>query len=537
MSQVMAITPPRTSRSGSEGLLPLVMPSRVADKKAHQEFLVGGLLGTGGFAKVYSVTDSRTGALFADKVIEKRVFKEKKSAKAKVEKEILLHRQLDHRHVVKFLRHFEDRNYVHILMELCPSKTLLHVCRYRKRLGDIEVKYYVRQILLGLDYLHSRGVLHRDLKLGNMLLTENMTVKIADFGLACTMEENKSSSVCGTPNYIAPEVLHKQGHSTASEVWSVGCMTYALLCGAPPFETESVNSTYARITQGVFNLPPHLSAVSADFILAALILQPDLRATVRSLLSHSFFSGPIPSSLPSTALTCPPTFKERPITTTPLPPSEFLHLVTKQLERGLANVHGSGVEEIFDSSHLPSYVVKWVDYSNKYGFGYVLSDGTIGVHFRDSSRISSNPKAVSFTSSNGRTHEMSREKAESCQVQEISIRMRLLHHISDYMERHLAGGMPPSSTCKAAGQQLVKWHRSADSVALQLSGDVLQVNSLSSHEKVVIWMQSGSLILTLLSPAGVASSQNLSGPWSLPIRQTVQAFLRQLGNLAVCGNN
>jgi len=189
------------------------------------------------------------------------------------------------------------------------------------------------------------------------------------------------------------------------------------------------------------------------------------------------------------------------------------------------------------STHLPSYVVKWVDYSNKYGFGYVLSDGTIGVHFRDSSRIASNPQAVSFTSCKGRTHEMSREQAETCQVQEISIRMRLLHHISDYMERNLAGGMPPSSTCKFAGQQLVKWHRSADSVALQLSGDVLQVNSLSSHEKVVIWRQSGGLILTLLSPTGVANSQKLSAPWSPLIRQTVQAFLRQLGNLAVCGNN
>ena len=317
----------------------------------------------------------------------------------------------------------------------------------------------------------------------------------------------------------------------------MGCMSYALLCGAPPFETESVNSTYARITQGVFNLPPHLSAVSSEFIQAVLVLQPGLRATVRSLLSHPFLSGPLPSSLPSTALTSPP-FKERPTSTTPpLSPSEFLHLVTKQLERGLANVYGSGVEEIFDSTHLPSYVVKWVDYSNKYGFGYVLSDGTIGVHFRDSSRIASNPQAVSFTSCKGRTHEMSREQAETCQVQEISIRMRLLHHISDYMERNLAGGMPPSSTCKFAGQQLVKWHRSADSVALQLSGDVLQVNSLSSHEKVVIWRQSGGLILTLLSPTGVANSQKLSAPWSPLIRQTVQAFLRQLGNLAVCGNN
>ena len=91
--------------------------------------MVGALLGTGGFAKVFSKTNSRTGEACADKVIEKKLFKEKRSAKAKVEKEILIHRQLDHKHIVRFLRHFEDRSSVHILLELCPSKTFLHVCR------------------------------------------------------------------------------------------------------------------------------------------------------------------------------------------------------------------------------------------------------------------------------------------------------------------------------------------------------------------------------------------------------------------------
>ena len=91
--------------------------------------MVGALLGTGGFAKVFSKTNSGTGEACADKVIEKKVFKEKRSAKAKVEKEIVIHRQLDHKHIVRFLRHFEDRSSVHILLELCQSKTFLHVCR------------------------------------------------------------------------------------------------------------------------------------------------------------------------------------------------------------------------------------------------------------------------------------------------------------------------------------------------------------------------------------------------------------------------
>ena len=85
---------------------PALMPSRILDKRARQEFAVGALLGTGGFAKVFSVTNSRSGEACADKVIKKKVFKEKRSAKAKVEKEIVIHRQLDRKHIVRFLGHF-----------------------------------------------------------------------------------------------------------------------------------------------------------------------------------------------------------------------------------------------------------------------------------------------------------------------------------------------------------------------------------------------------------------------------------------------
>ena len=118
VSQVMTIISSRGATVDPE--TPALMPSRILDKRARQEFVVGALLGTGGFAKVFSVTNSRTGEASADKVIEKKLFKEKRSAKAKVEKEIVIHRQLDHKHIVRFLRHFEDRSCVHILLELCP---------------------------------------------------------------------------------------------------------------------------------------------------------------------------------------------------------------------------------------------------------------------------------------------------------------------------------------------------------------------------------------------------------------------------------
>ena len=103
---------------------------------------------------------------------------------------------------------------VHILLEYCSQKSLLHVMKNRKVLTEPEVRYYMYQICEGVRYLHRKTILHRDLKLGNMFLTWDMMVKIGDFGLATQHQTSLSSAstLCGTPNYIAPEVLKKQGH-------------------------------------------------------------------------------------------------------------------------------------------------------------------------------------------------------------------------------------------------------------------------------------------------------------------------------------
>ena len=167
-----------------------VLPNIITDRKKRKEYRAGSLLGTGGFARVFRVIEVNSNLEFADKVICKTVFREKKNSKEKVEREITIHRKLDHVHVVKFFTYFEDRYFVHMLLELCPQKTLLHVSKYRKTLCEWEVRYYTRQILLGLHYIHTKGFLHRDLKLGNMFLSSRMIVKIGDFGLATSIKGN-----------------------------------------------------------------------------------------------------------------------------------------------------------------------------------------------------------------------------------------------------------------------------------------------------------------------------------------------------------
>ena len=115
-----------------------------------------------------------------------------------------------------------------------------------------------------MKYLHSHRVIHRDLKLGNLFLNDKMEVKIGDFGLATKLEFDgeRKRTICGTPNYIAPEVLEgKQGHSYEVDIWSIGVIIYTLIIGKPPFETSDVKTTYKRIRMNAYNFPENVVAL------------------------------------------------------------------------------------------------------------------------------------------------------------------------------------------------------------------------------------------------------------------------------------
>lgn len=175
--------------------------------------------------------------------------------------EIRIHRSLHHKNVVKFEHFFEDNDNVYILLELCHNQTLNELLKRRKRLTEMEVKCYLVQLISGIKYLHSHRVIHRDLKLGNLFLTDRMEEKIGDFGLATRLEfeGDRKRTVCGTPNYIAPEVIDgKQGHSYEVDIWSLGVIVYTLIIGKPPFETSDIKSTYRRIKMNSYSFPEHI---------------------------------------------------------------------------------------------------------------------------------------------------------------------------------------------------------------------------------------------------------------------------------------
>lgn len=204
--------------------------------------------------------------MYAAKCIAKESL-QRSSSRSKLVNEIKIHRTLNHTGVVRFERYFEDENNVYILLELCRNETLMELLKRRKRLTELEARFYMGKLLDAVQYLHSLNVIHRDLKLGNLFLAEDMTIKVGDFGLATrlTHSDERKRTICGTPNYIAPEILDSRvGHSFEVDVWSMGVILYTLLIGKPPFETTSVDNTYRRIKANHYRFPQSIRCVSIN---------------------------------------------------------------------------------------------------------------------------------------------------------------------------------------------------------------------------------------------------------------------------------
>merc|ERR1711962_267576 len=147
-------------------------------------------------------------------------------------------------------------------------------------------------ILLGCKYLHDNKIIHRDLKLGNVFLNDSMEVKIGDFGLATKVDYagERKKTLCGTPNYIAPEVLGKKGHSYEVDVWSIGCILYTLLVGKPPFETQTLKDTYSRIKKNEYHIPSRFGPLARNLIQRLLQHEPASRPSVDEILRDDFMT-------------------------------------------------------------------------------------------------------------------------------------------------------------------------------------------------------------------------------------------------------
>ncbi|KAJ2997891.1 hypothetical protein HDV02_005076 [Globomyces sp. JEL0801] len=273
------------------------------------------VLGKGGFGVVYRAKIKQNQTSVAIKTINKKQMKDANLTK-RVANEVEIHWQLRHQNILELYNYFEDSTYVYLIMELCENGTLFQYLKERKCLSEDQSRNILNQLVNGLLYLHSNGIIHRDLKLSNLLLTENYTLKLADFGLAVKLMEPESEQKtmyafsriinhrCGTPNYISPEIVSRLPYGLASDVWSFGCMMVTLLTGSPPFQSAEVKSTLEKVTKAVYTLPSHLSKEAQDLISQTLQKDPKKRLVIAEVCQHPFFNPNITqNSLNSSTVT------------------------------------------------------------------------------------------------------------------------------------------------------------------------------------------------------------------------------------------
>ncbi|XP_030916944.1 serine/threonine-protein kinase PLK1 [Geospiza fortis] len=411
-----------------------------------------------------------------------------------------------------------------------PPQSLLELHKRRKALSEPEVRYYLRQTILGCQYLHSHRVIHRDLKLGNLFLSDDMEVKIGDFGLATKVEYEgeRKKTLCGTPNYIAPEVLSKKGHGLEVDIWSIGCIMYTLLVGKPPFETSCLKDTYIRIKKNEYTIPKHINPVAANLIQKMLRSDPAMRPTIDELLNDEFFtSGYLPSRLPTSCLTIAPRFSlapsslelggRKPLTALnkgldspaqePLPEKEeaaglrevgdavSCHLadMLQQLTAVNAAKPSERVavrqEEAEDPACIPIFwVSKWVDYSDKYGLGYQLCDNSVGVLFNDSTRLImyNDGDNLQYIEQNNTESYFTVRSYPSA----LNKKITLLKYFRNYMSEHLlkagANITPREGDELARLPYLCTWFRTRSAIILHLSNGTVQINFFQDHTKVIL---------------------------------------------------
>uniref|UniRef100_A0A673GD69 polo kinase n=1 Tax=Sinocyclocheilus rhinocerous TaxID=307959 RepID=A0A673GD69_9TELE len=574
----------KPNRSKSEHVKPEIAQV-VVDAKTGRSYCKGKLLGKGGFARCYEMTDLANNKMYAVKVIpQSRV--SKPHQREKIINEIELHKSLQHKHVVKFSHHFEDQDNIYIFLELCSRKSLAHIWKARHTLTDPEVRYYLKQIISSLKYLHNKGILHRDLKLGIVFIGRfwaGMSLHAVFFS---SLNRNKL-------DLVSPEVLNRQGHGTESDVWSLGCVVYTLLCGNPPFETLDLKETYKCIKEVRYSLPPSLTPSAQKLISAILQKNPSDRLTLDQILAHEYFTkGFTPEKLPPSSCVMVPELnppspakkfftkmakslfgkkKSKAVEKTPCEDKDDIsklvsgmvkHSIGRQMSyktmgvneatsptvqlassgpldtpaeeesrksasrsfKGLLLSHRSCTQIL--SFPLPAsrnppclskikpfiWVTKWVDYSNKYGFGYQLSNQNVGVLFNEGTHLSlcDQRRTIHYCLTNNKHFSFPADALP----EKLQNQKHIVDLMANYMEQNLMEGgdvnceaqPPPSSS-----PLLLQWIKTDHALVMLFDNRTLQVNFYTDHTKIILSKTSdSSYLLTYISKERVSYSYPLN---------------------------
>ncbi|ESQ32045.1 hypothetical protein EUTSA_v10004116mg [Eutrema salsugineum] len=257
------------------------------------KYEMGRLLGKGTFAKVYYGKEIIGGESVAIKVINKDQVMKRNGMMDQIKREISIMRLVRHPNVVELKEVMATKTKIFFVMEFVRGGELFAKIA-KGRLKEDSARKYFQQLISAVDFCHSRGVSHRDLKPENLLLDHNGDLKVSDFGLSALPEQLLQDGLlhtqCGTPAYVAPEVLRKKGYDGAkADIWSCGVILYVLLAGYLPFQDENLMKMYQKIFKADFDFPMWFPPEAKRLISKLLVVDPDRRISIPAIMRTPWF--------------------------------------------------------------------------------------------------------------------------------------------------------------------------------------------------------------------------------------------------------
>ena len=253
-------------------------------------------VGLGSYGRVRLCKHKKTGDIFVMKILKKNeIIKQKQVDHVYSEFNILIN--LKHPFIVQLLGYnFDDPKYVYFILEYIQGGELFTLLRTKRTFPIPQARFYIAHIITIFEYLHSKNIVYRDLKPENILINKNGYLKLTDFGFAKQLENEKTYTLCGTPEYLAPEIILNKGHGKAVDWWTLGILLYEMLVGIDPFSDDDPMKTYQKILKGKINFPKTINK-DAKSLIKHLLTQDTskrfgcLKSGVKDILNHRFFEG------------------------------------------------------------------------------------------------------------------------------------------------------------------------------------------------------------------------------------------------------
>nr|XP_033781478.1 aurora kinase B isoform X2 [Geotrypetes seraphini] len=248
-------------------------------------FDIGRPLGKGKFGNVYLARDRETKQILALKVLFKSQL-EKEGVEHQLRREIEIQSHLRHPNILQLYNYFHDKKRVYLILEYAPRGELYKELQKYGRFNEQRTATHMEELADALLYCHNRKVIHRDIKPENLLLGYKGELKIADFGWSVHAPSLRRKTMCGTLDYLPPEMIEGKTHDEKVDLWCIGVLCYELLVGHPPFESPTQSETYQRIVKVNLKFPPTMSEGAKDLISKLLQYNPAQRLVLEKVLVH-----------------------------------------------------------------------------------------------------------------------------------------------------------------------------------------------------------------------------------------------------------